>query len=144
MNDNKLYAALAYAGTLPFIACAVFPWIGLSTLPIIGDCKYVSATYGVAIASFMAGIHWGTYLYRPGALPVNLLLTSNVITLGVWFAFLLAPIDISLAANFVAFAALLAIDYKLAAAGLISDEYLALRRNVTLIVLASLGLTIIS
>ena len=144
MLDSKLYAALAYAGALPFIACAILPWLGMPTLPLIGDCKYVSATYGVVIASFMAGIHWGTYLYKAGSLPVNLLLTSNVITLGVWFAFLLAPIDISLAANFVAFAALLTIDYKLAAAGLISDGYLTLRRNVSVIVLASLGLTIIS
>ena len=142
--DDKLYAALAYAGALPFIGCAILPWLGIATLPVIGDCKYISATYGVAIASFMAGIHWGTYLYRSGSLPVNLLLTSNVITLGVWFAFLLTPINVSLAANLVAFAALLAIDYKLAGAGLISDAYMALRRNVTVIVLVSLGLTIIS
>ena len=144
MTDSKLFAALAYSGALPFIACAVLPWLGMPTLPVIGDCKYVSATYGVAIASFMAGIHWGTFLYRADELPVNLLVTSNVITLGVWFAFLLAPINASLAANLVAFAALLVIDYKLAGAGLISDAYLKLRRNVTSIVIASLALTIMA
>ena len=143
MTDNKLHAILAYLGALPFVACAILPWLGMAAIPGIGECAYVSATYGVAIASFMAGIHWGTYLYRQDSLPINLLLTSNAITLAVWFAFLLAPITVSLAVNAAAFLALLVVDYRLAGAGLISAPYLQLRRNVTLIVVASLVLAII-
>lgn len=143
MIDCKLYATLAYFGALPFVACAVLPWLGMPVIPGIGECAYISATYGVAIASFMAGIHWGTFLYRSGSLPVNLLLTSNVITLAVWFAFLLAPITVSLAVNAAAFFALLVIDYQLAKAGLISKAYLAIRRNVTSVVIVSLLATII-
>ena len=41
-----------------------------------------------------------------------------------------------------AFMVLLLVDYRLAKAGLITPAYLALRRNVTLIVVALLALTV--
>ncbi len=142
MIDSKQYAALAYAGTLPFIACAVLPWIGMPVVAGIGSCAYIAATYGVAIVSFMAGIHWGTFLYQADSLPVNLLLTSNAITVAVWLAFILTPVAASLAVTAVAFLLLLAVDFRLARAGLLTADYLQIRRNVTLIVCAMLMLTI--
>lgn len=43
MIDSKQYAAPAYAGTLPFIACAVLPWIGMPVVASIGSCAYIAA-----------------------------------------------------------------------------------------------------
>ena len=142
MIDSKQYAALAYAGTLPFIACAVLPWIGIPVVAGIGSCAYIAATYGVAIVSFMAGIHWGTFLYQADSLPLNLLLTSNAITVAVWLALIFTPVAVSLAVTAAAFLLLLAVDFRLAHAGLLTADYLHTRRNVTLIVFAMLMLTI--
>ena len=142
MIDSKQYAVLAYAGTLPFIACAILPWIGMPLIAGIGSCAYIAAAYGVAIVSFMAGIHWGTFLYQADSLPVNLLLTSNAITVAVWLAFILTPVAVSIAVIAAAFVLLLAVDFRLARAGLLTPDYLRTRRNVTLIVLAMLMLTI--
>jgi hypothetical protein len=108
----------------------------------IGSCAYIAAAYGVAIVSFMAGIHWGTFLYQADSLPVNLLLTSNAITVAVWLAFILTPVAVSIAVIAAAFVLLLAVDFRLARAGLLTPDYLRTRRNVTLIVLAMLMLTI--
>lgn len=141
MIDSKQYAALAYAGTLPFIACAVLPWIGIPAVAGIGSCDYIAATYGVAIVSFMAGTHWGTFLYQADSLPLNLLLTSNAITVAVWLSLILTPVAVSLAVTAAAFLLLLAIDFRLARAGLLTADYLQTRRNVTLIVFAMLLLT---
>ena len=142
MIDSKQYAVLAYAGTLPFIACAILPWIGMPVVAGIGSCAYIAAAYGVAIVSFMAGIHWGTFLYQADSLPVNLLLTSNAITVAVWLAFILTPVAVSIAVIAAAFVLLLAVDFRLARVGLLTADYLRTRRNVTLIVLAMLMLTI--
>ena len=142
MIDSKQYAALAYAGTLPFIACAVLPWIGIPAVAGIGSCAYIAATYGVAIVSFMAGTHWGTFLYQADSLPLNLLLTSNAITVAAWLSLILTPVAVSLAVTAAAFLLLLAIDFRLARAGLLTADYLQTRRNVTLIVFAMLLLTI--
>lgn len=142
MIDSKQYAVLAYAGTLPFIACAILPWIGMPVVAGIGSCAYIAAAYGVAIVSFMAGIHWGTFLYQADSLPVNLLLTSNAITVAVWLAFILTPVAVSIAVIAAALVLLLAVDFRLARVGLLTPDYLRTRRNVTLIVLAMLMLTI--
>lgn len=142
MIDSKQYAVLAYAGTLPFIACAILPWIGMPVVAGIGSCAYIAAAYGVAIVSFMAGIHWGTFLYQADSLPVNLLLTSNAITVAVWLAFILTPVAVSIAVIAAALVLLLAVDFRLARVGLLTPDYLRTRRNVTFIVLAMLMLTI--
>ena len=142
MIDSKQYAVLAYAGTLPFIACAILPWIGMPVVAGIGSCAYIAAAYGVAIVSFMAGIHWGTFLYQADSLPVNLLLTSNAITVAVWLAFILTPVAVSIAVIAAALVLLLAVDFRLARVGLLTPDYLRTRRNVTLIVLAMLMLTL--
>jgi hypothetical protein len=70
------------------------------------------------------------------------LVTSNAITVVVRPAFVLAPTTMRLTTTGPAFMVLLLVDYRLAKAGLITPAYLALRRNVTLIVVALLALTV--
>ena len=142
MTNHPLAAVLAYAGTLPFAACAVLLAAGVPDLPALGSWAAIAAGYGLAIASFMAGVHWGTYLHRAPDLPLNLLLTSNAITVAVWLAFVFAPVTVSLTITGLAFLALLLIDYRLAGAGSITQAYVVLRRNVTLVVVTLLALTV--
>lgn len=138
---RKTYSALALAGALPFVAAALLPLVNVTALPLLGELNALAASYGLAIASFMAGAHWGLYLASADRAPVNLFISSNAVVLFVWFAYLGPSLRIALAAQMLAFAALLVIDHALRKASLLTDAYLKVRTTVTLMVIASLGLT---
>ena len=142
MEKKRLYSTLTYAGALPFIACALLPWIGVDSILNFGTAEFVARSYGLAIASFLAGAHWGTFLYHREASPTNLFLTSNAVVLAAWFSFLMNVPAISLFVLILAFLYLLFIDYRLFAAGLLIDYYFRLRRNVTVIVVVCLAANI--
>ena len=135
-----LYAWLAYAGAIPFLACALLPFTGIVDLPWVGSLHYVSASYALVIVSFMAGIV-GSFLIALLGPPGVLLLTSNAVTLAAWFAFLLAPLPLTLVVAAAAFAVLLLVDYRLERGGAHAGAYLRTRRNVTTLVIVALGLT---
>ena len=132
------YRFLAWAGALPFIACAGLSAAGYSQIPVVGSVTTAAATYGLAIASFLAGIHWATDLYRGDEAPPYLVVTSNVTVILAWLTIVLAPAVVTLLVLVAAFAGLLSVDYRLHAAGLLEDDYFAMRRNVTAIVVISL------
>lgn len=140
-SATRSFAWLAYAGAVPFVACALLPPAGVRELPLIGSLDYVAVSYAIVIVSFMAGTHWGHALADPGGPPGWLLLTSNALTLAAWFSFLLAPLALTLVVAAAAFAALLLIDYRLQRSGAHAPAYLQARRNVTAIVIVALGLT---
>jgi len=138
MENNRLYSTLTWAGALPFVACAILPWFGIDLIPNIGSPAYVAQSYGLAIASFLSGAHWGTYLFNRTESPTNLFLTSNAVVIAIWFAFLLNIAQVGLFVLVLAFLYLLFIDYRLFRAGLLSRYYFNLRRNVTALVVVCL------
>ncbi len=142
MND-RLYALLAYSGTLPFVACTFLLAAGAPDINGFNNWAEIAAGYGLAIVAFMAGVHWGMYMQPSPSSPLNLLLTSNALTVAVWLTFVLAPTSVSLIATGLAFALLLGIDYRLADAGMMAPAYLVLRRNVTCIVIVMLTATVL-
>jgi len=143
MNDEKLTELLTYAGSLPFIACALLPLLGVDTIPPFGRFDVIAVLYGLTIASFMAGTHWGTYLYNRASSPANLLITSNVVALSCWFAILLAGTVMTLFVMIFAFAYLLFVDLGLVRVRLITENYFQMRLRVTLIVEGALVLTLV-
>lgn len=131
---------LAYAGTLPFLACAAASIIR-PELPVPLSPIAISAAWALTICAFMAGVHWGQFLAgtdRPGP---TLLVTSNVIAITGWLAFLLLPGSASLVVFAGLFVVLLAIDAWLRKAGHIEQHYWVTRMGVTAIVGASLLVT---
>ena len=138
MQHQRLYLILAMAGTLPFVAAAILPLVGVDRLGPFDDAASVAASYGLAIVCFLAGAHWATFLYRKSELPINLFVWSNIIVLGVWFPFLIASIVVVIAAQIVAFLALLAIDYRLLAIDVIEAHYFRTRTTATAIATVSL------
>ena len=135
---QRLYLILAIAGAVPFAAAAVLPLVRVDRVGPLRDAASVAASYGLAIVCFLAGAHWATFLYEKSNLPMNLFVWSNVIVLGVWFPYLLAPVDAAIAAQIVAFAALLAIDYRLLAIDVIEAHYFRTRSTATAIAIFSL------
>jgi hypothetical protein len=144
MQNSRLYTILALAGTTPFVACALLPLLGIDALPGLGALDVLASTYGLAIICFLAGAHWGTYLYGASTTPFNLFISSNVVLLAVWFAFVIASLNWSIATQIVAFQVLLFIDYRLNQSAVISSDYFRIRFVATLIASISLLTLLIS
>lgn len=139
MTNTRIYSVLTYAGALPFIACALLPLLGVRSFGPLGSVAFIAAVYALVIVSFMAGVHWGTALYRPRPEgPVNLFLSSNAVTIAIWLVFLTATPKIALLASILAFLFLLWVDYRLHSIDLLTAHYLQTRRNVTVLVVVSL------
>ena len=144
MEQKRLYSLLAFAGAMPFVACALMPYLGYAAIPNIGSFDYVARVYGFGIVTFLTGVHWGTYLYKSESSPDNLFVTSNAVFLAVFFAFLLDAGALSLFVLMLAFLCLLYIDYRLLNARLIDNDYFRLRSMVTGIAVVSLAATILA
>jgi hypothetical protein len=144
MRDSKTYSVLAMAGVTPFVACAVLPLVGIGSIEPFGALDRLAAIYGLAIVSFLTGIHWATQIYEPQESPFNLLLVSNAVFLFVWFAFVLGPLGTALGAQLVALLVLLGIDRWLYTTALISRHYLGVRTVATSLAAVSLLIIIVS
>jgi hypothetical protein len=142
MESRQLYPLLTYAGVLPFVGCALMPFLGLQELWNLGSYDHISAAYGLAIVCFLCGAHWGTYLYHRANASDNLFITSNVIVVACWFAFLIAAKAITLFVLILAFLCLLVIDYRLLKAGIITDYYFRMRSIATIVAVVALAVII--
>ena len=142
MERKRLYSILAYAGAMPFVACALMPYLGIVELKNIGTFDFIARVYGFGIVCFLTGVHWGTFLYKSDASPDNLFVTSNAVFLAVFFAFLLDAGALTLFVLLLAFLCVLYIDYRLLKAGLLDNDYFRLRATVTGIAVVSLAATI--
>lgn len=144
MRDSKTYSVLTMAGVTPFVACAVLLLVGIGSIEPFGALDRIAAIYGLAIVSFLTGIHWATQIYEPQESPFNLLLVSNAVFLLVWFAFVLGRLEVALGAQLVALLVLLGIDRWLYTTGLISRHYLGVRTVATSLAAVSLLIIIVS
>ena len=138
----KLYPFLTYAGTLPFIFCATCLISGVDVIPILGDTEKVLSVYGLVIASFIAGAHWGQHIIvNDGLWSQSLAILSNAIAVLLWFGFLLLSFKILWSIFAAAFIVLLIIDYRLFQMDVITLHYFQTRILVSCIVINSFIIT---
>jgi len=128
---------LTFAGALPFIAGI----LALTLAPAVAMAQIWQAVlaYAAVIASFVSGIHWGLFLYRGSALPLNLFISSNICALAAWVALLVAPRWVALVILIAVFAGLFGIDHLLWRARAHASWFYKLRAVITAIVIAALG-----
>ncbi len=131
---------LTFAGAIPFVACAFLLIIDVVTVPILGSVANILSAYGLVIASFMAGAHWGNHLSLAddNKWAIRLPLYSNVIALGLWLGFLILSASSFIWLLVIGFISLLVIDYSLHRAQIINHKYFKVRQYVTAIVVISL------
>jgi hypothetical protein len=131
---------LTFAGAIPFVACALLLAISIDSLPYLGATTDVLSTYGLVIASFMAGAHWGNHLSLSddNEWAVRLPIYSNVIALGLWLGFLILSASSFIWLLVIGFISMLIIDYGLNRARIITQDYFKVRTYVTAIVVVSL------
>lgn len=131
---------LTVAGAIPFVICAFLMTVGVAAIPALGKTEYVLSIYGLVIASFMAGAHWGNHLglADDNTWAFKLPVFSNVIALGLWLGFLTLSTVGFIWLLILGFVSLLVIDYGLHQAHIIGHEYFKVRKYVTLIVVFAL------
>ena len=131
---------LTFAGAIPFVVCAIFIIIGIEAIPVLGNTAHILSIYGLVIASFMAGAHWGNHLSLAddNTWALKLPIFSNIIALALWLGFLSLSNIGFMWLLVIGFIAMLMIDHGLYQANIISNNYFKVRKYVTLIVVVSL------
>ena len=133
MTKHGLATTLTFAGSIPFVVLALALAIHLADVNLL---KYLLVTYAAIIASFMAGIHWGAYLFKSA--PLNLFAHSNILALLAWLSLFLPAFSAYLLLIF-CFGYLLVIDHRLFRVGIIQLWYWRLRVRITAIVIVALS-----
>ncbi|MFN7125103.1 MAG: DUF3429 domain-containing protein [Allorhizobium sp.] len=139
-RDPALTKLLTYAGALPFWALGLAQVLGYQ--PALAAQAFVA--YGTGIACFMAGTLWSQAQIRAQD-PRLMLIVSNVAALaaiGGLLAYSYIP-ALTMALHMAVFLALLAADLGIHRKGDQPAWYLALRRNVTLLVIAAYAVVMI-
>ena len=140
---------MTYAGALPFIASAFLLLCDIYKIPMLGNIDKIISIYGIVIASFMAGVHWGQHLNVAQQLNhddkwvIYLPITSNINAIILWITFIILPIIFQLIVLIISFVTILWIDKKLYNAEIIQNHYFTTRCIVTLLVVISLLISII-
>lgn len=136
----RRYHFYMLAGASPFVAAAFAALTGVESIGPVRSVTAAVVAYGLAIASFVAGTHWGIYLQNRSTAPLNLFVTSNAAVLVPWLTYVVASTGSTLVALVLTFVFLAFVDWRLAALNLIEAAYMRLRLTVTAIVCLALAL----
>ncbi len=134
---NPLPHTLIYAGSIPFIVGAVLLILDVPTVPLLGNVRDLTAAYGLVIAVFLTGIHWGQELSL-GHVRLRLFISSNIIALIIWLSWLLVSPEVFMAMLTLPYLVLLYIDLILCRKNLIDQAYYRSRLIITAVVICSL------
>ena len=132
-NKETLAKLLTYSGAIPFAATLLLAALKPATLNL--DYTAIAIGYGAVIASFIAGIHWGIFLFKET--PLNLFIHSNIAALLAWLA-LLVPTQAGLAVLAGCLLYLLTIDSRLQLTGILPAWYMRLRLRISCLVIGIL------
>lgn len=135
-DKTVLLKLLPLAGALPFIFSAGLLLFDVQILPVLGAVAPLVLAYGLAILSFMAGVHWGQFISGNG--KPWLLVTSNAVTVLAWLGYILSKPALFAGLLALLFSVLLLIDYRLTNSHIIDRSYFRTRTIVTSLVVASL------
>ncbi len=133
-------AWLGGTGALPFVFAAAAIW--LAPEPVRAFAVSAVVVYAAVILSFLGGLAWGATAAAATSIPwtrghARLLVASVVPALVGWGAALLPPVS-GLVLMAVCFVAVLALDRRLSALGIVPPWWLKLRVRLSLTVAALL------
>lgn len=134
-------AALGYGGLVPFVACALamlLPDAGMRDV-----ASRVLVGYGAVILSFLGGVHWGLVLSAPSPRAPRMLAIGVLPSLAGWLTLLL-PFETAVAAQVAIFGGFWLYEHRILGPDIIPPAYLVLRRWLTLVAIASLGLALMA
>lgn len=136
-TSKKIVARLfTYGGVLPFLFPPCYRLLTGSSTFLAVDVQTLLMTYGAVIVSFVAGIHWGVFLFRQCSL--NLFLHSNIVALLSWLS-LLSTLLWGVVILLFCFVYLLWIDTVLVRQQLLEPWFYRLRVHASVMALLSLA-----
>jgi len=135
---KKMYPYLTYAGTLPFITCALCLVLNIETLPVFGSIEKILSIYSLVITNFIAGSLWGQHLHIKGKWSCYLPILSNIFAVILWLLFIVLPFKPLIIIFVAAFIVLLLIDHRLLQHNFITQDYFRTRCFVSAIVIVML------
>lgn len=144
-SDNtspKTQMLLTYAGAFPFVFFAICILFDIRNLPVFGNIIHSTTIYGLIIASFMAGAHWGQQLHLKNKPKLLLQVSSNINAIVLWVSYLNLRPESFIFILILSFYISLKVDYLLYQNDLIKREYFIFTRiPITIIVIISLLIT---
>ena len=140
LNQKQLATTLVVLGTIPFViftaVIAGFP----SLLPLPAAPALMLHVYGVLVASFVAGLHWGIHFCKRTSDSVYLY--SSFVALLLWCSMLAAGATIGLAVVLLGFILLWLEEYRLSVQRVTTAWFWKLRSVVTAAVVVCLSAAI--
>ena len=141
-NSPKIQMLLTYAGAFPFVFFAICILFDIRNLPLFGNVIHSTTIYGLIIASFMAGAHWGQQLYLKSKPKLLLQVSSNINAIVLWIGYLNLYSKSCIFILILSFYISVKVDYLLYQNALIKREYFIFTRiPATIIVIVSLLIT---
>jgi hypothetical protein len=141
---HKLRWTLAIAGVIPFAIPTLWLLAGLGSLPLLGAPEATLASYGLVIASFLAGSQWGVHLSAPSRAGFWLALSSNLVAICLWLLHTLLSSQSLLIGLVGCFVWLVCVDFAGYKAQLLERTYLQLRATITAVVIVLLVLATVA
>jgi len=134
---------LGYGGLIPFAACALV----ILAVPDAGT-RHVAGRallgYGAVILSFLGGVHWGLVLRGAAPQRAGGILAAGVVPSLVGWVALLLPFEQAAAVLVAGFGLFWLYEHRVLGTAVLPADYLALRRWLTLGVVASTGLALMA
>lgn len=134
--------ALGYVGLVPFVGCAL-------ALLTSGDpqlrhvAERLLVGYGAVILAFLGGVHWGLVLRERSDRAATVLVIGVMPSLaGVASTFM--AFEMAMVVQVAAFGGWWFYENRVLGPGIVPADYIALRRWLTLVVIAALGLSLMS
>jgi hypothetical protein len=134
---------LGYGGLVPFVACALV----MLAVPEDGTRDLAGRAllgYGAVILSFLGGVHWGLVLRGAAPQRAGGLMAAGVVPSLVGWVALLLPFEQATAVLVAAFGLFWLYEHRVLGTAVLPADYLALRRWLTLGVVASMGLALMA
>ncbi|APD51085.1 DUF3429 domain-containing protein [Francisella hispaniensis] len=135
-NQKSIDIYLAYSGLIPFLFFTICLLFNYKYTLIFGNTIQALSTYGLIIASFLAGTHWGKQInIEPSITKSFLQISSNINVIAIWFAYLNLNSKYFILLLIIEFLVLLKIDHYIYILKIISSRYfLYIRLPITVAV----------
>ncbi len=141
LNQKQLATTLVVLGTVPFVVFTT-QIVGVSiALPFPASPELMLHVYGVIIASFVAGLHWGIHFCKRTSDSVYLY--SSFVALLLWCSMWTAGSTVGLALVLLGFILLWLEEYRLSVQRVTTAWFWKLRTAVTAAVVLCLAVAIL-
>ena len=136
MIKLNLSNTLIALGSIPFVFLSILGLYSLDSF-LVYNLEYLASLYTLIITCLICGTHWGIYLNNQ-KIKINLFFLSNILTLILFFSFLIIPNSKFILLTIFIFLILLLIDIYIFKNAVTDFNYIRVRFCITTLVIIAL------